>query len=77
MRADDRGLLSLVDIGTMATRANVKTLVLTYLTSRAGTDDYSQRRKGVKNTSPAGADREGPDGHCMSVGRGHSRRYCY
>ena len=41
MRQATEGHLSLDDIGTMATRANVKTVVLTHLTSRAGTDDYT------------------------------------
>jgi len=41
MRQATEGHLTLADIGTMATRANVKTVVLTHLTSRAGTDDYA------------------------------------
>jgi ribonuclease BN (tRNA processing enzyme) len=41
IRQATEGHLSLADVGTMAARANVKTVVLTHLTSRAGTDDYS------------------------------------
>jgi ribonuclease BN (tRNA processing enzyme) len=41
MRQATEGHLSLDDIGTMATRANVKTVVLTHLTSRAGSEDYT------------------------------------
>ena len=41
IRQATEGHLSLDDIGTMATRANVKTVVLTHLTSPAGTDDYT------------------------------------
>jgi ribonuclease BN (tRNA processing enzyme) len=33
--------MSLADVGKMATRADVKAVVLTHLTSRAGTDDYA------------------------------------
>jgi ribonuclease BN (tRNA processing enzyme) len=41
VRQATEGHLSLADVGTMATRAGVKSVVLTHLTSRAGTDDYS------------------------------------
>ncbi|HLQ94404.1 MAG TPA: MBL fold metallo-hydrolase [Xanthobacteraceae bacterium] len=41
LRQATEGHLNLVDIGMMATRANVKTVVLTHLTARAGTGDYS------------------------------------
>jgi ribonuclease BN (tRNA processing enzyme) len=41
MRQATEGHLSLQEIGTMATRANVKSVVLTHLTLRAGTDDYA------------------------------------
>jgi ribonuclease BN (tRNA processing enzyme) len=40
MRQATEAHLSLADIGEMATRAGVKTVVLTHLTSRPGTDDY-------------------------------------
>jgi ribonuclease BN (tRNA processing enzyme) len=49
MRQASEGHLTLADVGTMATRANVKTLVLTHLTSRAGTDDYSLWVAEVRN----------------------------
>ena len=35
------GHLTLADVEALATRANVKTVVLTHLTSRSGTDDYT------------------------------------
>ena len=41
IRQATEGHLSLADVATMATRANVKAVVLTHLTSRAGTDDYT------------------------------------
>jgi ribonuclease BN (tRNA processing enzyme) len=41
MRQATEGHLSLDDVGRMATRANVKSVVLTHLTTRAGTDDYT------------------------------------
>jgi ribonuclease BN (tRNA processing enzyme) len=41
IRQATEGHLTLADIGTMASRANVKAVVLTHLTSRAGTDDYA------------------------------------
>ena len=41
MRQGTEGHLSLADVGTMATRAGAKSVVLTHLTSRAGTDDYT------------------------------------
>jgi ribonuclease BN (tRNA processing enzyme) len=49
MRQATEGHLTLADVGTMATRANVKTVVLTHLTSRAGTDDYSPWVAEVRN----------------------------
>jgi ribonuclease BN (tRNA processing enzyme) len=48
IRQATEGHLSLDDIGRMAARANVKTVVLTHLTSRAGTDDYSAWAAQVK-----------------------------
>ena len=47
-RQATQGHMTLEIIGKMAARANVKTVVLTHLTSRAGTDDYSQWAAGVK-----------------------------
>lgn len=41
MRQATEGHLSLDDVGRMASRANVKSVVLTHLTTRAGTDDYT------------------------------------
>lgn len=40
MRQAMRGHLSPDDVGRIAARANVKSVVLTHLTARAGTDDY-------------------------------------
>ena len=49
MRRATEGHLTLDVIGKMATRANVKTLVLTHLTQRAdGTDDYTPWAEEVK-----------------------------
>ncbi len=41
MRQGTEAHLSLAEVGTMATRAGVKSVVLTHLTSRASTDDYT------------------------------------
>jgi len=48
MRQATQGHLTLVDIGQMATRAGVKTVVLSHLTQRAGTDDYTSWVEEVK-----------------------------
>jgi len=48
MRRATEGHLTLDVIGKMATRANVKTVVLTHLTPRAGTDDYTAWAEEVK-----------------------------
>ena len=47
-RQATQGHMTLDDIGKMATRANVKTVVLTHLTQRAGTDDYTPWAEAVK-----------------------------
>ena len=47
-RQATQGHMTLDDIGKMATRANVKTVVLTHLTQRAGTDDYTPWDQAVK-----------------------------
>jgi ribonuclease BN (tRNA processing enzyme) len=47
-RQATQGHMTLEDIGKMATRANVKTVVLTHLTQRAGTDDYTPWAQAVK-----------------------------
>jgi ribonuclease BN (tRNA processing enzyme) len=41
MRQATEGHMTLEDIGHLATRANVKTVVLSHLTPRVGTDDYT------------------------------------
>jgi len=41
MRQATQGHMSLDDIATMATRAKVKTVVLSHLTQRVGTEDYT------------------------------------
>jgi len=41
MRQATQGHMSLNDIATMATRAKVKTVVLSHLTQRVGTEDYT------------------------------------
>jgi ribonuclease BN (tRNA processing enzyme) len=49
MRQATQGHLTLDDIGKMATRAGVKTVVLSHLTARAdGTDDYASWTEEVK-----------------------------
>ena len=48
MRQATQGHLNLEDIGRMATRANVKTVVLSHLTQRVGTDDYTSWAEEVK-----------------------------
>ncbi|HEY7557705.1 MAG TPA: hypothetical protein VIH18_23130 [Candidatus Binatia bacterium] len=40
--------MTLNDIAKMATHANVKTVVLTHLTQRIGTDDYTPWAEEVK-----------------------------
>ena len=47
-RQATQGHMTLEVIGKMATRANVKTLVLTHLTARAGSDDYTPWAEEVK-----------------------------
>ncbi len=47
-RQATQGHMTLDVIGKMATRANVKTVVLTHLTQRAGTDDYTPWAEEVK-----------------------------
>ena len=41
MRQATQGHMNLEDIGKMASRANVKTVVLSHLTQRVGSDDYA------------------------------------
>jgi len=48
MRQATQGHMTLDVIGKMATRANVKTVVLSYLTQRVGTDDYTPWAEEVK-----------------------------
>jgi ribonuclease BN (tRNA processing enzyme) len=48
MRQATQGHMTLHVIGKMATRANVKTLVLSHLTQRVGTDDYTPWAEEVK-----------------------------
>ncbi|MBI2364284.1 MAG: MBL fold metallo-hydrolase [Deltaproteobacteria bacterium] len=48
MRQATQGHMTLNDIGSMATRANVKTVVLSHLTQRVGTDDYAPWAEEVK-----------------------------
>jgi ribonuclease BN (tRNA processing enzyme) len=48
MRQASQGHMNLDDIGKMATRANVKTVVLSHLGSRVGTDDYTPWAEEVK-----------------------------
>lgn len=48
MRQATQGHMSLDVIGKMATRANVKTVVLSHLTQRVGTDDYTSWAEEVK-----------------------------
>jgi ribonuclease BN (tRNA processing enzyme) len=48
MRQATQGHMSLNDIATMATRANVKTVVLSHLTQRFGSDDYTPWAEEVK-----------------------------
>lgn len=47
-RQATQGHMTLDAIGKMATRANVKTVVLTHLTQRAGTNDYTPWAEEVK-----------------------------
>jgi ribonuclease BN (tRNA processing enzyme) len=48
MRQATQGHMSLDDIATMATRAKVKTVVLSHLTQRVGTEDYTSWAEEVK-----------------------------
>jgi ribonuclease BN (tRNA processing enzyme) len=48
MRQATQGHMTLDVIGKMATRANVNTVVLTHLTQRVGTDDYTPWAEEVK-----------------------------
>ena len=48
MRQATQGHMTLDVIGKMATRANVKTVVLSHLTQRVGTDDYEPWAQEVK-----------------------------
>ena len=48
MRQATQGHMNLDDIGKMATRANVKAVVLSHLTQRVGTDDYTPWAEEVK-----------------------------
>ena len=48
-----QGHITLDDIGNLATIANVKNVVLSLLTQRVGTDDYTAWAEEVKNTFPA------------------------
>jgi ribonuclease BN (tRNA processing enzyme) len=48
MRQATQGHMSLEAVGKMAARANVKTLVLSHLTARTGTDDYTPWAEEVK-----------------------------
>jgi ribonuclease BN (tRNA processing enzyme) len=48
MRQATQGHMSLNDIATMAARANVKTVVLSHLTQRFGSDDYTPWAEEVK-----------------------------
>jgi ribonuclease BN (tRNA processing enzyme) len=48
MRQATQGHMTLDDIGKMATRANVKTVVLSHLTQRAGAEDYTPWAEQVK-----------------------------
>ena len=49
MRQATQGHMSLDDIARMATRAKVKTVVLSHLTQRVGTEDYTSWAEEVKN----------------------------
>ena len=48
MRQATQGHMTLDVIGKMATRANVKTVVLSHLTQRVGSDDYTPWAEEVK-----------------------------
>jgi ribonuclease BN (tRNA processing enzyme) len=48
MRQATQGHMNLDDIGKIATRANVKTVVLSHLGARVGTDDYTPWAEEVK-----------------------------
>ena len=48
MQQATQGHMSLDDIATMATRAKVKTVVLSHLTQRFGSDDYAPWAEEVK-----------------------------
>ena len=48
MRQATQGHMSLDDIATLATRAKVKTVVLSHLTQRVGTEDYTSWAEEVK-----------------------------
>ena len=57
------GHMTLEDIGTMATRANVKTVVLSHLSARAdGRRLHAVGRGGEETLFRPGAHRERPDG---------------
>jgi ribonuclease BN (tRNA processing enzyme) len=48
LRQATQGHMTLDDIARMATRASVKTVVLSHLTQRIGTDDYAPWAEEVK-----------------------------
>jgi len=48
LRQATQGHMTLDDIARMATRASVKTVVLSHLTQRVGTDDYAPWAEEVK-----------------------------
>ena len=48
VRQATQGHMTLDDIGRLATRANVKTVVLSHLTQRVGTEDYTPWAEEVK-----------------------------
>jgi ribonuclease BN (tRNA processing enzyme) len=52
MRQATQGHMTLDDIGNLAVRANVKTVVLSHLTRRIGTDDYTAWAEEVKKQFP-------------------------
>ena len=53
MRQAKEGHLTPDGLGKMAARANVKSVVLTHLTQRVGSDDYTPWAEEVRNTFPA------------------------
>ena len=48
MRQANQGHMGLEAVGKMAARANVKTVVLSHMGARAGTDDYTPWAEEVK-----------------------------